>query len=152
LTIPKVLGDIDKLVNADIEKNSDKHATDMAGRLLKEAVNPAATGQLESERIRKINASLKNFRNLGPSARSLTSDLEGDCNSVVESVQGKIKGFIGGLLEKLLSGTSEVVGGGGYLSFWRRRLFASHAPWIHTFHGCCGRGWTSALCPPRHNH
>jgi hypothetical protein len=107
---PKVLGDIDKLINADIEKNTDKYATDMAGRLLKEAVNPA-TGQLESERIREITASLKNFRNLGPSARSL-SDLEGGCNSIVESVQGKIKGFIGGLLDKLLSGISEVVGGG----------------------------------------
>jgi hypothetical protein len=78
---PKVLGDIDKLINADVEKNSDKYATDMAGRLLKEAVNPA-TGQLESERIREITASLKNFRNLGPSARSL-SDLEGGCNSIV---------------------------------------------------------------------
>jgi hypothetical protein len=106
---PKVLGDIDKLINADVEKNSDKYATDMAGRLLKEAVNPA-TGQLESERVREITASLKNFRNLGPSARSL-SDLEGDCNDIIESVQGEIKGFIGGLLEKLLSGISEVIGG-----------------------------------------
>jgi hypothetical protein len=84
---PKVLGDIDKLINADVEKNSDKYATDMAGRLLKEAVNPA-TGQLESERVREITASLKNFRNLGPSARSL-SDLEGDCNDIIESVQGE---------------------------------------------------------------
>jgi hypothetical protein len=110
---PKVLGSIDELLGAEVEKNSAKYANDIAGRLLKDAVNPA-TGQLESARIREINASLKNVRNLRSQARSL--GLEDDCNSVIDSVKGEIKGFITTLLEELLSSITGAVGDGNAFS------------------------------------
>jgi hypothetical protein len=77
------------------------------------AVNPA-TGQLESARIREINASLKNVRNLRSEARSL--GLEDDCNDVVDTVKGEIKGFISTLLEELLSAIIGAVGDGNSFS------------------------------------
>lgn len=107
---PKVLGDIDSLLNADIEKNADNYATDIAGRLLKGAVNPA-TGQLESERIREITGSLKKMRNLGSATRSLDSNLETQCTNLVSSVENTIKGFISDILTTLISDISSIAGG-----------------------------------------
>jgi hypothetical protein len=99
---PKAIEYLESLLSAEVESGSGgAHAKDLAGRILKTAINPK-TRQLEVERLHGIKASLKSIRSNRMSTRGL-SDLEGGCDDLVASVKTTIKGFIADLLDLIIT-------------------------------------------------
>jgi hypothetical protein len=83
------------------DQKGQEYANEMAGRLLKSAVDPK-TGKLNANRLRSIKAFLNEVRSQRKQQKRDLS-LESDCDDVLDEIKTKVKGWIESLLKDILT-------------------------------------------------
>jgi hypothetical protein len=111
---PEVLGYLESLLSAEITNNSGTHAEELAGRILKTAVNPK-TRQLDVEKLHGIQTSLRSLRE-DHKTRARKLGLQSSCEDALKAVVTVVKDFIKDTLDMVITALAEGLEGANAFS------------------------------------